>query len=225
MSGGWLVGWWQGLAARERAVLAFGAVVVAAVAVYLLLWEPPAQGIRKLRADLPALRAQDAAMRAMADEAGRLRAAGGTAATIAPSDRIAAVRRSLQRAGLWREGASASPAATAARAGDAGVGSTVSTLSVGGTVTTVASAATLRSDPPEVVAEANNRVRVRFDNIDYGVWIAWLASTETELATHAARVSVNSLAPKAPVGHVRAEVVLDWSQPGPAAGAGPASSS
>ena len=212
-----IAGWWQGLAERERRVLGFGALIVAVVVVYLWLWEPAAVGIRKLQADLPQLMAQDASMRAMAAEAAGLRASNGASASIAPNQRIAAVRRSLERAGLWREGA---PAASAKPAGGAEP-ATVSTLSVSGTVTTVSTATTTRIEPPEVTAEPNDRVRVRFDNIDYGVWVAWLAATETELSARAGRVSVMALSPKAPVGHVRADVVLDWSAPSGAAAARP----
>lgn len=205
-----LVQWWQRLAERERRLVVFGTSIVVAVLVYMTLWEPAAEGIRRLRADLPQLRAQEASLRSMATEASTLRAAGGATAAVAPPDRVAAVRRSLQRAGLWRE-----PAADGAARPSATSGSpTVSTLTVAGAVTTVASSPTARFEPPEIVAEANDRVRVRFDNIDYGVWVAWLASTETELATRATRVSVAALAPRGPVGHVKAEALLDWSQAG-----------
>lgn len=204
-----LVQWWQRLAERERRLVVFGTSIVVAVVVYLTLWEPAADGIRKLRADLPQLRTQEASLRSMATEASTLRAAGGAASTVAPSDRVAAVRRSLQRAGLWRE---ATAADAVARPVSAGPSTTVSTLTVAGAVTTVASSPTARFEPPEIVAEANDRVRVRFDNIDYGVWVAWLAATETELATRAARVTIVALAPRGPVGHVKAEALLDWSQ-------------
>lgn len=208
MNGAALSRWWQRLAPRERGLLAAGAVVLVAALVYLFLWEPPAQGIRRLQADLPQLRAQQATLRSMADEAARLRAAGGAAAALPPTDRLAAVRRSLERAGLWRDGPASAAPDTAS--------TSVSALTVNGTVA-VASTAITRTPPPEIVAEANDRVRVRVDNIDYGVWIAWLATTEGELAAHASRVSVLALSPKAPVGHVKAEVLLDWSQPAAAA--------
>lgn len=208
-----LTAWWQGLATRERRILGFGGLVLVLVIVYLLLWEPPQQGIRKLQADLPDLYAQDASMRSMAAEAASLRASSGNVTAIAPAERIAAVRRSLQRAGLWREGATPTAAKSAERSADAEGTTTVSTLSVSGTVTTVASATASRAEPPEVTAETNDRVRVRFDDIDYGVWVSWLASTEGELAARATKASVVALAPKAPVGHVRTEAILDWTQP------------
>jgi type II secretory pathway component PulM len=197
-----LTRWWQGLAERERTLVGGGALLVAVVLIYLLLWEPAALGIRKLSVDLPALRQQNAAMHAMADEAARLRAASGSVAVIAAGERPAAVRRSLERAGLW--------GANDARPVDAAMSApqTVRTLTVVGPVTTVAAAAT-RAAPPEVVADGD-RVRVRFDDIDYGVWAGWLASAETELSARASRVTVVSTAPKSPVGHVRAEAVFDW---------------
>lgn len=212
-----LIDWAERLAPRERRLLSAGALVVVAAAVYALLWEPAAQGIRKLQTDLPQRRAQDAELRAMADEAARLRAAGRQATAIPPADRPAAVRRSLERAGLWRDGGSAAASRDDPAARNAARGAVVSTLTVAGT-TTVASAPSTRTSPPEVLAEGNDRVRVRFDDIDYGVWVAWLATTEGELAAHASRVSVVALAPKGPVGHVRTDVLLDWSQPAGSAG-------
>ncbi len=199
-----LTRWWQGLADRERGLVGFGTLLVVLVVAYLLLWEPPATGVRKLEGEVPRLRAENASLRAMADEAARLRGAAGTAAPAAPTDRVAAVRRSLERAGLW----SANNAATPVGAASSGL-QTVQTLSVRGAVTTVAAAPQLRSAPPEIAADGE-RVRVRFDDIDYGLWVAWLASAEGELSARAARVAIASAAPKGAVGHVRAEAWLDW---------------
>ena len=206
-----LVAWWQQLALRERGLVMLGVAVLVLVAGFLLLWEPAALGIRKLEADLPQLRVEAASLRAMADEARRLRAAGGNVAPIAPDGRVAAVRRSLERAGLSRVGtAEASTTSGTVSAGSA------PTLTVNGPIASVCVAPSARIDPPEVASEANGRVRVRFSNIDYGVWVAWLAATESELAARAVRVSVAALAPSGPVGHVRAEAVLDWTAPAPA---------
>ncbi len=199
--------WWQGLEDRERRLVALGLAIVAAVVVYLAPWEPAALGIRKLTADLPALREQDAAIHAMADEATRLRAAVGATTPIATGARAAAVRRSLERAGL--AGGSSSARAEPVSATQ----QPVQTLTVGGPVTTVSSAApAARTAPPEVVADGE-RVRVRFDDVDYGVWAGWLAAAEGELSARATRVTVVSIAPKSPVGHVRAEATLDWTPP------------
>ena len=197
-----LASWWRGLGAREQRILAIGVAVVAAVIVYVALWEPAAYGTRKLETELPQLRAQGASMRAMADEVTRLRGSGAAQAPVAPNDREAAVRRSLDRAGLSR-GSSSTPVAPSGP---------VTTLSTGGVVVTAGSKVTSTStSAPEIVAEPNGRVRVRFANIDYGVWVGWLAATEVELSARASQVAVNALAPDGPVGHVRADVVFDWS--------------
>lgn len=207
-----LTRWWQGLAERERTLIGGGALLVALVLIYLALWEPAAVGIRKLSVDLPTLREQNAAMRAMADEAANLRTASGSVAVIAAADRPAAVRRSLERAGLWSTGSASAKAGDPAPAPQA-----IRTLTVGGPVTTVVAASATRATPPDVVADGD-RVRVRFDDVDYGVWAGWLASAESALSARASRVSVVTTAPKSPVGHVRAEAVFDWtSVSGPAA--------
>ncbi len=198
--------WWQGLEARERRLVVLGGVVVAAVLVYLALLEPAMLGIRRLTADLPPLREQNASIHAMADEAVRLRATAGASAPIAAGERPAAIRRSLERAGLAGSSAARSEAVSTPESQTR----TVRTLTVGGPVTTVSSAGpTVRTTPPEVVADGE-RVRVRFDDVDYGVWAGWLAAAEGELAARVTRVSVVSTAPKSPVGHVRAEATFDW---------------
>ncbi len=209
-----LVAWWRQLAMRERGLMIFGVAVLVLGIGYLLLWEPAAAGIRKLQADLPQLRGQSASLRTMADEAQRLRAAGGNTTPIAPDDRVAAVRRSLERSGLSRGGANANDASTASSG-------SAPTLTVNGAIASasVSVAPTSRIEPPEVATEANGRVRVRFANVDYGAWVAWLATTESELAARALRVSVAALAPNGPVGHVRAEAVLDWTAPASSASA------
>ena len=218
-----LVAWWQQLALRERGLVMLGVSVLLLVVGYLLLWEPAALGIRKLEADLPQLRVQAASMRAMADEAQRLRAAGGNATPIAPDDRVAAVRRSLQRAGLLRVGA-AETSIPSSGGSAAGPTRLAPTLTVSGAIASVSVAPSARVDPPEVASEANGRVRVRFASIDYGVWVAWLAATESELAARAARVAVVTLAPNGPVGYVRAEAVLDWTAPAQSAASSAAAS-
>jgi type II secretory pathway component PulM len=177
---------------------------VAALAAWAWLWEPPAAGIRKLEADLPVLRGQSASMRAMADEAARLRLAAGNAVPVAAGDRVAAVRRSLERAGL--SSASAVPRPVEAAPAPA------TSIRTRSSATTVTAASAARAAPPEVHAEGD-RVRVRFDDVDYGVWVAWLAASETELSARATRVSIATTAPKGPVGHVRTEALLDWTTP------------
>lgn len=193
---------WRDLATRERRLILLGVAVFVGVVAYAFLFEPAWTGIRKLKADLPQLREQNATMRAMADETQRLRAAGGNATALAPADRLAAVRRSLTRAGLLG-GAAAAATPTGP----------VTTLTTRGPVTSVSATRIVKSNPPEVIDEGNGRVRVRFDDIDYGTWVAWLASSEVELNARASRVSVSSVAPSNAgqvVGRVRADAVFDW---------------
>lgn len=209
--------WWGQLAPRERGLMIVGVAVLVLVAGYMLLWEPAARGIRKLEADLPELRAQSASLRAMADEVRQLRATMGQAAPIAPDDRVAAVRRSLVRSGLLRATAVEGTANRTTTAGtDVVPNGSAPTLTIKGASASGIAPGT-RLVPPEVAPEANGRVRVRFPDVDYGVWIAWLAATETELGARSARVSVVALAPGGPVGHVRADAVLDWTAPAPLA--------
>lgn len=219
------IAWWGQLAPRERGLMILGVAVLVFVAGYMLLWEPAARGIRRLEADLPQLRAQSASLRAMADEARQLRAAMGQAAPIAPADRVAAVRRSLERAGLSRgEPVKGTAIGAGAVTSDSASRGSAPVLSIGGADASGA-APGARLSPPDVAPEANGRVRVRFADIDYGVWIAWLATTETELGARSTHASVAALAPNGPVGHVRTEVVLDWTAPVavPAASTTPAS--
>lgn len=201
--------WWGGLGARERRVVLAGSAVVAAIVVFFALWEPAADGIRRLNAELPNLRAQDASLRAMAQEAARLRSAGGSVTPVAPDDRVGAVRRALDRAGLARGTA---PVAEARGA--------VTTLSSQGIVVSAGptTAAAAPTSAPEVTGEPGGRVRVRFDNIDYGVWVGWLAATESELSARAVRVTVASLAPNGPIGRVKTDALFDWTAPAPASG-------
>ena len=78
------------------------------------MWQPAADGVRRVQADLPGLRAQTADVLAMAEEAKRLRAAGGQTVALTPDTRVAAVRRSLERAGLLRDAAAAAETPAAA---------------------------------------------------------------------------------------------------------------
>ena len=81
-------------------------------------------------------------------------------------------------------------------------------------MTSVSATRAVKSNPPEVIDEGNGRVRVRFDDIDYGTWVAWLASSEIELNARASRVTVSSVATGTPgsvVGRVRADAVFEWS--------------
>ena len=197
--------WWAHRAPRERMVLAAGLAGLISLVFYALVWQPAADGVRRVEADLPGLRAQTADVLAMAEEAKTLRAAGGQTVALTPDTRMAAVRRSLERAGLLRDAAAAeTPAAASASA-------PVTSLSIGAdAVPRLGVATTSKREPPDLSSENGGRVRVRFADIDYGVWVGWLATTEGELGARAARVAVAALGPPAPAGHVRAEVVFEW---------------
>ena len=193
--------WWRARAPRERAILGAGLLGLLVLAGYAFVWQPAADGIRRTEADLPGLRAQTANVLAMADEAKRLRATGGQSVALTPERRVAAVRRSLERAGLLREAATANAASSAP----------VTSLSVGAdAVPRLAVVATGKSEPPDIATEAGGRVKVRIADVDYGVWIAWLAAAEPEVGARAARAGVTALLPPAPAGHVRAEVLFEW---------------
>ena len=193
--------WWSNRAPRERVVLATGLAGLIAIVFYAFVWQPAADGVRRVEADLPGLRAQTADVMAMAEEAKRLRAAGGQTVALTPDTRMAAVRRSLDRAGLLRDAAAETPAGTAS----------VTSLSIGAdAVPRLGVATAAKREPPDLSSENGGRVRVRFADIDYGVWVGWLAATETELGARAGRVAVAALGPPAPAGHVRAEAVFEW---------------
>lgn len=49
--------WWKSLSARERSLVRFGSAAVAAMLFYLLVWEPKVQELRRLRMEVPQLRA------------------------------------------------------------------------------------------------------------------------------------------------------------------------
>ena len=71
--------YWRGLAARERAVLALGAVVAALLLFYALLWAPLQRDLERLRAGVPKAYEQLQWMRAQATRIKQLRAAATTA--------------------------------------------------------------------------------------------------------------------------------------------------
>ncbi len=66
--------WWAARPARERAILAGGAAAVLAALVFALVWLPMERSRARLAAELPALRASLAEMRAQAEEVKALRA-------------------------------------------------------------------------------------------------------------------------------------------------------
>lgn len=65
--------YWDSRPARERRILALSALVLGPLAAYWLLWQPAHTASIKLRASVPALRAQAEQMRTQAAEADMLR--------------------------------------------------------------------------------------------------------------------------------------------------------
>ena len=64
---------WDDRAARERRAITLGALVLSPLLVYYLLWQPAHVANAKLRASVPAMRAQAAHLRAQAVEAETVR--------------------------------------------------------------------------------------------------------------------------------------------------------
>ena len=64
---------WNGRAARERRAIVVGALALSPLLVYFLLWQPAHVASAKLRASVPAMRAQAAHLRTQAVEAETLR--------------------------------------------------------------------------------------------------------------------------------------------------------
>lgn len=71
---------WAQRTARERMLLAGGALAVTLVALYLFLWQPGLAASRRLSAALPKLRAQVELMRVQQSEIAALRKTAGAAA-------------------------------------------------------------------------------------------------------------------------------------------------
>ncbi len=78
---------WAERSPRERALLGWAAAVIAILLVFALVWLPAERSRQRLAAELPALRASVAEMRAQSEEAKALRAmpsrTPGTAAPLA----------------------------------------------------------------------------------------------------------------------------------------------
>jgi general secretion pathway protein M len=92
-------GFWAVRTAREKTMLIWGAVVLALVIAYSVLWAPAQQGRAELRASLPAMQRELAQMTAEADEARALAPAaqGATPTGMALKDALSA---SLTQAGF-----------------------------------------------------------------------------------------------------------------------------
>ncbi|SPE31791.1 putative General secretion pathway protein M [Burkholderiales bacterium] len=94
-----LVQFWSERAARERQILATGAVFLALLVLYLVLVEPAASAILQLQRSLPQTRAQAAQLEALVAEAKSLRSLPPVAAPGA-ADARSALDKSLESAGL-----------------------------------------------------------------------------------------------------------------------------
>lgn len=77
-----LIAWWDERNAREKRLLALGALIVALLLFYQVLVAPARDGSAAIRAALPTMKQQLATMEGQADEAKRL---SGVARTVAPS--------------------------------------------------------------------------------------------------------------------------------------------
>lgn len=73
-----MLAYWRGLAARERAVLAFGGAVSAVLLLYGLAWAPLQRDLARLREAVPQEYQQLQWMRAQASRIKQLRAAAST---------------------------------------------------------------------------------------------------------------------------------------------------
>jgi len=63
----------------------------------------------------------------------------------------------------------------------------------------------------EMGDEGANRVRLRWGQIDYGVWAAWVGAAEAELAARVVRVGLQPPpVAGARLGQVQVEMVLEW---------------
>ena len=73
--------WWGSLTSRERLLTTGGAVIVLALLIYTLVWQPFQASSRRLRQSVAEQRAELAAMRQMAEEIKRLGGSSGKPST------------------------------------------------------------------------------------------------------------------------------------------------
>ncbi|MNX59489.1 General secretion pathway, M protein [compost metagenome] len=89
---------YRALAPRERRLVAGAALLLGSALVFVSLIEPPLNTVRKLQAELPALRAQAATVADLTAQAAALRQRSATPAGAMPAK--AELAASLERAGL-----------------------------------------------------------------------------------------------------------------------------
>lgn len=92
---------WAALAARERRLVQTGAIILALVLLWLLLWLPLNHELRQLRAAVPEAQAQLERMRAQAIAIQPLR--GRAAATPAPGTLVSVIDQSATGRGLRKQ--------------------------------------------------------------------------------------------------------------------------
>jgi general secretion pathway protein M len=90
--------WWQGLARRERWLVAAGCALALGGVVYVAAVEPAWKARARLASELPRLRAQALEMSALSGEARELRGRGAAAESAGAAQ--SAMERSLAAAGL-----------------------------------------------------------------------------------------------------------------------------
>jgi general secretion pathway protein M len=91
--------WWQGLARRERTMVACAAALAAVALLYMIGIEPAWRTRARLGHDIPRLQEQLAELEALQDEA-RLLRQKGVASTASGASLQASLERSLARAGV-----------------------------------------------------------------------------------------------------------------------------
>ncbi len=91
--------WLAGLEPRERYMVLGGAALLAVLLVYVALWEPLVNKVERLRASTAEQQLTLAWMRSAAQEARRLRGAGGGAKTIASGQSLLSLVDRTAKAG------------------------------------------------------------------------------------------------------------------------------
>lgn len=93
--------WWDGLAARERLILAGGGVLLVLALLWALLWQPLVSGVRELESEVAAQRENLRWMQNAAAELQQLRGRGARAAAgLAGRSLLAVADQSARSAGL-----------------------------------------------------------------------------------------------------------------------------
>ena len=92
--------WWESLSSRERLLTGGGAMLVLALLLYALAWQPFQASHRRLRQSVAEQRAELAAMRQMAEEIKRLDGSGGKPPVADGRSLLTLVDQTARAAGL-----------------------------------------------------------------------------------------------------------------------------